>query len=153
MARAVPGFLLAAALTAFAAAAAGEHNLAETIERLGSLRVPGSSTAVSDLRLSSGLLLLVCKSGSASLVRAGDEVAGVFFQGSGALEYQSMDPIEFPVDAFNLKKGTSLSPERTGKTLTIRDGFERVLFLAPGASLPALTGQPGQSLEAAFAKH
>ena len=158
MARVVPGFLLAAALTAFPAAAtaappAGEHNLAETIERFESLRVAGPSVPVSDLRLTSGHLVLVCKTGSASLVRAGDEVGGVFFQGSGTLEYQSVDPIEFPVDAFNLKKGTSLSPERTGKTLTIRDGFERVLFLAPGASLPALTGAAGPSLEAAFAKH
>jgi hypothetical protein len=63
-----------------------------------------------------------------------------------------VDPIEF---------GRRVQPEEgdepvagaTGKTLTIRDGFERVLFLAPGASLPALTGAAGPSLEAAFAKH
>jgi hypothetical protein len=158
MAEVVPGFLLATALTAFtagatAAGAAGQRNLAETIQRFEGLRVEASSSPVSDLRLTSGHLALVCKTGSASLVRAGDEVAGVFFQGSGSLEYQSVDPVEFPVAAFNMKKGTSLSPERTGKTLTIRDGFERVLFLAPGASLPALSGRTGPSLEAAFAKH
>ena len=74
MARVVPGFLLAAALTACAAAAtaaqaAGEHNLAETIERFESLRVGGSSAPVSDLRLTSGHLVLVCKTGTANLVR------------------------------------------------------------------------------------
>ena len=159
-----PGLLLAAALTVFtapgaaagvagAAGAAGDHNLAETIERFESLRVEAASAPVSDLRLTSGHLVLVCKAGTASLVRAGDEIVGVFFQGSGSLEYQSVDPVEFPVAAFNLKKATSLSPERTAKTLTIRDGFEHVLWLAPGQPLPKLSGQTGPSLEAAFAKH
>jgi hypothetical protein len=134
------------------ASALSEHHLAETIERFERLRVEASSAPVADLRLTSGHLALLCRSGSASLVRGGDEVVGVFFQGSGSLEYESADPIEFPVVAFNLKKGTSLAPATGGKTLTIRDSFEHLLFLAPGRSLAPLSGKTGPPLESAFAK-
>jgi hypothetical protein len=145
--------LLAAGVAAGAAAGPSEHNLAETVERFERLRVDSSSAPVSDLRLTSGHLVLLCKSGHASRVRAGDETVGVFFQGTGSLEYQSVDPIEFPVVAFNLKKNTRLSPEVEDKSLMIRDGFERVLFLSAGLPLPALPAGNGPSLEDAFFKH
>ena len=118
MARVIPGFLLAAALAAFPAAAtaappAGEHNL-ETTSCSRAFRVGGASAPVSDLRLTSGHLVLVCKTGSASLVRAGDEVAGVFSRGA-VRSSTSWWIRSSSVDAFNLKKGTSLSPERPGR--------------------------------------
>jgi Peptidase family M1 domain len=140
-------------LAVSAAAAPSDHNLAGTIEQFESLKIDAASSAVSDLRLTSGHLTLVCRSGSASLVRAGDEIVGVFFQGNGALEYESVDPTEFPVAVFNLKKATSLSPEKTEKSLWIRDSFEHVLFLAAGRPLPEISGKGGPSLEAAFTKH
>lgn len=135
-----------------AAATPSEHNLAETIDRFESLRVDSSSAPVSDLRLASGHLTLVCKSGSVSLVRAGDEVVGVFFQGSGALEYQSVDPIEFPLMSFNVRKATSLSAQKGDRSLTLRDNFTQVLWLATGQPLPKLLpeARTGPALQAAF---
>jgi hypothetical protein len=146
--------LLAASLGNLPAAVApAEHNLAETIERFESLRVESSSAPVSDLRLTSGHLTLVCRSGNASLVQAGDEVVGVFFEGSGALEYQTVDPIEFPLTSFNVRKATSLSARMGDRSLTIKDGFSQVLWLAAGQPLPKLPeARSGPPLRAAFDK-
>jgi hypothetical protein len=145
-------FLAAASLRAFPAAAVqAEHNLAEMVERFESLRVEPSFADVSDLRLASGHITLVCKSGRASLVRAGDETVGMFFQGSGALEYQSADPVEFPLTLFNVRKATGLTAEKGEKSVTIRDTFTRLLWLAAGRPLPELSGlRAGAILEAAL---
>jgi hypothetical protein len=124
------------------AATPAERNLAETIGRLENLRVETSSSTVSDLRLTSGHLTVLCKSGSASLVRAGDEVVGLFFRGNGALEYQTLDTIEFPLTSFNVRKNTGLSVDRTEKSLTIRDDLTEVLWLSSGRPLPPI-GSPG----------
>ena len=97
--------------------------------------------------------MLTLKSGAAAPVRAGDEVVGLFFEGQGQLEYQSVDPIEFPILAFNARKATSLDVQRTDAAATIRDGFERVLWLAAGEPPPELTGSAGPALDAAFARH
>ncbi len=133
------------------AAAPSEHNLAETIERFENLRVEASSAPVADLRLVSGHLSLLCKSGKASLVRAGDEAVGVFFQGNGSLEYQSVDPIEFPLTSFNVRKATSLTAQKGEKSLIVRDSFTQALWLAAGQPLPALPGSGGgASLQSAF---
>jgi hypothetical protein len=133
------------------AAAPSEHNLAETIERFENLRVETSSAPVADLRLVSGHLSLLCKSGKASLVRAGDEAVGVFFQGNGSLEYQSVDPIEFPLTSFNVRKATSLAAQKGEKSLIVRDSFTQALWLAAGQPLPALPGSGGgASLQSAF---
>jgi len=141
-----------AGLAALPAAAAGpEHNLAETIERFESLRVDAASVAVSDLRLTSGHLTLACRPGKASLVRAGEEVVGIFYQGSGSLEYQSVDPIEFPLTSFNARKATGLTAQKGEKSVTLRDNFTQVLWLAAGQTLPALPGSGGgPSLQGAF---
>lgn len=148
----IPVLLLAAAsLSSSPAASAAEHNLAETVERFENLKVESSSADVSDLRLTSGHLTLVCKSGRASLVRAGDEVVGLYFQGSGSLEYQSVDPIEFPLTSFNVRKNTSLSVDRTEKTLTIRDALTQILWLSSGRPLPEIRSSGGgSSLVGAF---
>src|SRR6266536_3581698 len=133
------------------AAAPSEHSLAETIERFENLRVEASSPPVADLRLVSGHLSLLCKSGKASLVRAGDEAVGVFFQGNGSLEYQSVDPIEFPLTSFNVRKATSLTAQKGEKSLIVRDSFTQALWLAAGQPLPALPGSGGgASLQSAF---
>jgi hypothetical protein len=148
-------FLLAASALAAAqavSAAAPERNLAETIERFETLLVEETSSPVSDLRLTSGHLTLTCKSGSAARVKAGDAVVGIFFQGTGALEYRSEDPIEFPTVLFNVKKAASLSAEKSDKAVVLRDSFERVLFLSAGRPLPELPAGSSASLEPAFLK-
>jgi len=135
-----------------ASASAPERSLAETIERFETLRLDDASSPVSDLRLTSGHLTLLCKSGSAARVKAGDTVVGIFFQGTGALEYRSEDAIEFPTVLFNVKKASSLSAEKSDKAVVIRDGFERVLFLSAGRPLPELPAGSPASLQPAFAK-
>lgn len=65
--------------------AAPERNLAETIERFETLVTGDRSAPVKELRLSCGHLELVLESASVAPVRAGDQVVGLFFQGSGTL--------------------------------------------------------------------
>lgn len=137
-----------------ASAAPGEPSLTELVERFETLHIDPASVPVTNLQVSSGHLKLLWKSGSASLVRAGEETVGIFFQGSGSLEYRSEDPIEFPLTAFNVRKATSLSVEKSEKALTIRDGFTDVLWLSGGGALPELPGPGGgPSLLATFEKH
>jgi hypothetical protein len=139
-------FLAAASLGSLSAAVPAERSVAETVERFENLKVEPSFAEVSDLRLTSGHLTLVCKSGRASLVRAGDETVGVFFQGNGTLEYQSADPVEFPLTLFNVRKATSLTAEKLEKSVAIRDTFTRVLWLTSGRPLPSLAGLQGGAI-------
>lgn len=145
-------------------AATASTDLAAQVEQFEAIRVGVSSIPVKDLRLQSGHLNVMLRSGSATPVRAGEEVVGLFFCGSGSLEYQSVDPIEFPVMAFNVRKASSLSVEKAEKSQTIRDSFENVLWLFAGQPLPELPGGAeawkkgegrfeGPSLEALFQKH
>jgi peptidase M1-like protein len=143
------GALLAAALPAERTAAA-EPNLAETVERFEGLRVEGTSAPVSNLTLTIGHLKLLCRSGNASPVRAGEEVVGLFFQGTGSLEYRSEDPVEFPTAAFNVREVSSLTVEKTAKDLLLRGAFTRALFLGAGWAVPEVSGRDGPSLESAF---
>ena len=70
---------------------------------------------------------------------------------SGSLEYQSADPIELPLVSFNLRKATSLTAQKGERSLTIRDGFTQVLWLAAGQPVPELAGgRDGSSLQPAF---
>src|SRR5216683_4132649 len=61
-----------------AAAALSEHNLSETIECFENLRAGPRSAAVKDLRLTSGHLDLVLKTGCVTPVRAGEDTVGLF---------------------------------------------------------------------------
>jgi hypothetical protein len=149
------GVLLAAGVSLAApaaASAAAEHNLAETIERFESLRAADRSAPVQDLRVSCGHLELVLKSGNVAPVRAGEQVAGFFFQGTGTLLYRSVDPIEFPVMSYNVRKDTSLSVEREEKALALRDGFERLIWLSSSRPPGEVREGDGPSLAAAFTK-
>jgi Peptidase family M1 domain len=139
-------------LTSVAPGGSADADLAETIDRFETLRLSGSgSVPVRNLPLTSGHLTLLLKSGNAALVRAGNEIVGLFFEGQGDLEYRSADPIEFPAMTYNLKKASSLAFEK-GAALTVRDRFERVLWLAAGTPLPELPGSAGPSLEASLQK-
>lgn len=126
------------AAPAFATPAGGD-GLAATVERFDHLSV-GDAVSVSSLHLTAGHLDCALKSGRAAPVRAGEEVVGVYFEGDGAMEYLSVDPIEAPVVMYNTKKGTSLSPEKTDKGVRLHDSFTRLLWVSSGASLPPLSG-------------
>ncbi len=108
---------------------------------------------MSGLRLSAGHASLLLKSGAVGPVRAGEETVGLFFEGAGELEYQSVDPVELPIFAFNARKATSLDVVRTEGRATVRDTFTRGLWIAAGQPLPSPSGSGGPSLEAALSKH
>src|ERR1700730_15313935 len=74
--------------------------LAAILERFDHLSV-GDAVSVSNLHLTAGHIDCTLKSGRAAPVRAGDEVVGAFFEGEGAMEYLSVDPIEAPVVVYN----------------------------------------------------
>jgi hypothetical protein len=134
-------------------AAPPSHGLAETIERWEHLRIESNSFAAQNLRLESGNLVVTLSSGSAALVRAGEEIVGVFLAGSGSIEYRSQDPTEFPLLLHNAKSGTNLTPEKAEKSVTVRDSFTEALWLAAGQRLPEPKGASGPSIDPAFQRH
>ncbi len=146
LAAAVAGLFLSVCL------AASDGGLASAIERYEALRV-GPSAPASGLRLTAGHAALVLKSGAVAPVRAGEETVGLFFEGVGELEYQSADPVEFPILAFNARKATSLEVTRLEGRAQVRDTFARLLWIAAGQPLPSVSGSGGPSLEASFAAH
>jgi hypothetical protein len=129
--------------------AADTPGLAATLERFDHLQV-GDAAAIADRTLAAGHFQCTLKSGRAATVRAGDEVVGLYFEGDGAMEYVSADPIEAPVVAFNTKKASSLSAEKTDQGTRLRSSFKRLLWLA-GADVPGPgTGAAGASLADSF---
>ena len=83
------------------------------------------------------------ESGSCSYVKAGDDVVGVFFNGTGTMEYVSADAVETPVLTYMTEKDTQLSPEKTTRATRLRTIHEAPL--APGrGTMPELAGlEPG----------
>lgn len=150
-----PTPVAALALFAVACAALAQENpsLTDLVNRYDELAVGHDSTSVSNLRLSAGHFSLLLVSGSAAPVRAGNDVAGVFFRGRGSFEYQSVDPIEFPVMTHNLRKSSSIQPAKSGPALVVKESFEEVLWLTSGHPVPALEGNTGGSLADAFRGH
>ena len=110
----------------------------------------GEAVRVSGLRLTGPHAACVLESGRAAPVRAGEEVVGIFFEGSGSFEYLSADPIEAPVVVFDAKKGSSLKPEKTDAGIRLRDTVKRMLWLARGQPLPELSGAAAAPLADAF---
>jgi hypothetical protein len=149
------GPLAALALLAASSAVFGQENpsLTDLVNRYDELAVGGDSKSVSNLRLSAGHFSLVLASGSATPVLAGRDVAGIFFRGQGSFEYQSVDPIEFPVMTHNLRKSSSIQPVKSGSALVVKESFDEVLWLTSGHPVPALEGAAASSLADAFRAH
>lgn len=149
-----PRAILAGALV-FAAAlhlfGAERTSLPAVVEQFDHLTL-GNAMLVGPVTLSAGHMECRLQSGVAAPVLAGDEVVGIFFEGTGTMEYLSVDPIEAPVVVFNAKKGSSLKPERTDKGVRLRDNVKRVLWLAQGQPLPRLSGPAAPLAAGSFAK-
>lgn len=139
-------------LLAESAPAAEPFRLLPLVSRYGEPTVETESSSVEGLRVSVGHLSAVL-TGFATPVRAGDEVVGFFFRGKGLLEYESVDPIEFPVMTYNLRKNSSLSAVRRGTSLGVGDTFTELLWIAAGVPLPPLTANNGTSLARSFQRH
>lgn len=144
--------ILAAAQTVPAAAPAAP-GLVEVIDRFEKLQVGNESAPVANMRLTSGHLECVLSSGRAGLVKAGQEVVGLFFEGSGTMEYVSVDPIEAPVVTYVSKKSSGLSPEKTDKGVRLKDRFTKLLWLVAGEPVPELPGLAPLPLSASFQVH
>src|ERR1700682_1584818 len=127
----------------------GGDGLAATLERFDHLSV-GDAVSVSNLHLTAGHIDCTLRSGRAAPVRVCDEVVGVYFEGDGAMDYLSVDPIEAPVVLYNARKGTSLSPEKSDKGVRLRDYFARMLSLASSTAPPQLSGAPASTLAGGF---
>src|SRR5262249_2936111 len=120
------GFLAAARLAADAGASPGLVGLVRTYEKL---QVGAESAPAQNLKLVSGHLACTLGSGSVAYVKAGDEVVGLFFEGNGTVEYVSDEAMEAPVLTYVAKKSTSLAPEKSEKSVRIRDRFTRLLWV------------------------
>jgi len=125
--------------------------LAETLDRFDHLRV-GGAVSVSALTLSAGRFTCTLAAGRAAPVRAGDEVVGLFFEGEGAMEYVSTDPVEAPLVLFDARKGSGLRAEKTDRGVVVRDTFRRLLWLAQGAPVPRAEGPSAAPLDGSFRK-
>ena len=141
-------------LLAMARPARSDATFSQLMAKWSALSLAGPSHPVEGLRLSAGHLTLVLVKGDAVPVLAGDQVAGLFFRGQGTLEHLSADPVEFPIESYNVRKNTGLTLSPEGKTLAIRDRFEEVLWLAAGSSLPPLPeAVSSTTLNEPFARH
>jgi hypothetical protein len=151
-----PGLALAAALSSAlavpAARAASPSDPGEDLRHFATLHVGPSSASAAGMVLSCGRAAMTLQSGSVTAIYAGTEVVGVYFEGAGALEYRGEDPVEFPVAEHLNRKTGGLNLEKTAKAIVFRDRFDRLTWIASGRPLPELTGTPGPSLEASFAK-
>jgi hypothetical protein len=160
---------IAAAVSCVRAAVASGEELAATVRRYDAIRPGASSVAVRDLVLTSGHATWTLKTGQVTPVRAGEEIVGLFFEGTGAFEYRSADPIEHPIVSYEARKAASLTPEKAGSDLALRDSFQKLLWLSVGRPLPELPGgkemwiagearveasvAAGPSLDASFRAH
>lgn len=112
----------------------------------------GPASPVQNVTLSSGRMKMTLASGSASQVKAGDEVVGLYFRGDGKFEYKADEPVELPVVRANLKNLKSNAKVTGGDSgATVTGAFGEVLWAAPGATLPALSGE-APSIEQSFAQ-
>lgn len=143
---------LLAAATGLAADAA-TPGLVAVVEGFEKLEVASESAPVTNLKLTSGHLECVLVSGRAGYVKAGGEVVGLYFDGSGSMEYTSVDAVEAPVFTYVAKKSTSLTPEKTERGLRVKDKFTRLLWLGVGEKLPELPGLGPLPLTASFREH
>lgn len=149
------GLLLAgmAASSCLFAAEGSTPNLNQLVDRFEKLQISDAGGLSAKLHLVSGHLDCTLTGGSVAVVKAGDDVVGLFFSGTGTMEYVSEDSIEAPTMTYMAKKDTHLSPEKTGKGIVVKDNFTTLLWIAAGESLPDLPRVGSASLAAIFQAH
>jgi hypothetical protein len=108
---------------------------------------------VQGLSVGIGNMTFELTSGSAAAVSAGHQIVGLFFSGTGKYVYQTSDPVEASLVAFESKKILGKTAEKQGDTLTIRADFTELYLLTGGVPLPDLKAGDGGSLDELFKKH
>ncbi|HYN41612.1 MAG TPA: hypothetical protein VE129_07550, partial [Thermoanaerobaculia bacterium] len=149
-----PGWALGAVVAlVFGQEARPEPTFTEVVKSWSEL-VLKESRPVRGVTLSAGHGQFKLTNGEAAYVVAGGATVGIYFRGEGALEYVSVDPVEFPVLQWNVKKNTGLKPSVEGKSVTLRDSFTEILWLAGSSPMPQLpTEGEGRPLGEPFASH
>jgi hypothetical protein len=92
-------------------------------------------------------------SGSAAAVTAGNQIVGLYFVGTGKYTYQTAEPVEASLVAYESKKILGKTAEKQGDALTIRADFTELYLLTGGMPLPDLKAGDGGSLDDRFKKH
>jgi len=148
------GLVFAGILSAgLAAGQAGPPGFLETIDAFEKPKIAEASAQVANLKLTTGHFTCTLTLGRAAYVMLGSERVGIYFDGSGTMEYESVDPVEAPVVTFVADKSSGLKPEKSGKGVRLRDKFTRLLWLAVGEPLPELTGLGPLPLNAGLRAH
>jgi hypothetical protein len=136
--------LLTASLHAVAAEVASNSN---------SLHLAGATSAVNGMTISSGHLTLQFASGSAARVLIGDRPVGMFFKGSGTLQYEAAEPTELPLVRFNNHANAHLTANIDGKHGLLSEPIAEALVIKEDGALPELAANAGTPLSDAFAEH
>ena len=144
---------MAAAFLAIASpASAAAPSVAALAKSYDALTAAGASVPIRGARIESGHMVATLTDGWRVPVKAGGDVVGFFFTGRGSFEYRAADPIELPAVEFNVRKATSLKPEKGDKFLTLKDAFTQLLVLTTGPDVVAADAQ-GAPLDGAFKAH
>lgn len=151
MKRSLVAFLLAlgCSLSLHAADSPNVAALAEAYEHptlAPAARVQGVSVGI-------GNMTFELTSGSAAAVTAGNQIVGLYFSGKGSYTYQTAEPVEAALVAFESKKILGKTPEKQGNTLTIRAEFTELYLLMGGIPVPDLKAGDAGSLDESFRKH
>jgi peptidase M1-like protein len=133
-------------------ASAAASSVAALAKSYDTLTAAGASAHVRGVRVESGHMVVMLADGWRVPVKAGDDVVGFFFTGKGFFEYRAADPIELPAVEFNVRKATSLKPEKGDKTLTLKDTFTDLLVVTTDPDTIAADAQ-GAPLDSAFKAH
>jgi hypothetical protein len=130
----------------------GVETVAGLAEQYAAPKV-GPSVAARNVTFESGHLKINLLDGVAAPVMAGGEVLGVFFKGTGNLQYLSADPAEAAIMTTNAKRSTNLKVEAGGEGVVLHDTFDEVFLWVAGRDFPKPTGDAAASLEQAFTAH
>jgi hypothetical protein len=129
--RALVRLTVTAALAAVPAEAAPPANVAEWAEAHDHLAVHGPGVDAAGRVLTYGNLELTLGAGRLVPVRAGGDVVGLFFAGTGRFRYVSMDAVEAPVYRRNAAKVSRYEVAADG---SITDSLEEALILSSSAA-------------------
>ena len=141
--------LLTLACTVSGAAAA---SFTDFIKAANHLQL-SESAPVDNLDFSIGHLSVRMASGSAARLLAGNEPIGLFFNGKGSFEYQTVEASELPLVAHNVRAVAHVKMHADATHAVLSDEFAEVLIVAGGLTMPPLSGSGGSSLVETFKGH
>lgn len=96
------------------------------------------SSVVDHFVVTKGHLRVEFLSGTATPLRVGDAIRGLYLKGVGQFQYQSVDPVVHPLLRFNLKENTRILPGTDGAFLTVGEPVTEAIVWFLGGQVPAL---------------